>query len=97
MRGYKYLYQVIEGAGVFGKPFHTLLAAQAFLEKVRMQGYGYLEPIPNAEIERIRKFPDGGMQFDVRRDGKWVNSWEGRYGSLKGHPYERQPEKQTVP
>ncbi len=81
MRPYKYTYRIIAGAGVFAE-YKSLSRAIANLPAIQKI---WNEHFPGqVEIERQRQFLDsGGLQYEVKRNGKWVNSWDGLYGDLK--------------
>lgn len=67
-------YNVTVGCGIYGRyPFWKLKEAREHLERLRQDQ-------PEAEIVRERQFDGGGSYYEVIRDGKWVNEWEGRYG-----------------
>ena len=84
-RNYRYTYWVIDGPSVFGSHFGTMKRAKQFLLHIKADGFGYFKPEDiNPEIERVKMFgPDNSMQFNVRRNGKWVDWWQGLYGKFK--------------
>jgi len=84
-RNYRYTYWVIDGPVVFGSHFGTMRKATQFLLRIKENGFGYLKPQDiNPEIERVKMFnPDNTMQFNVKRNGKWVDWWDGIYGKFK--------------
>ena len=85
IKNYKYTYWVIDGSVVFGSNFRTMKRAAQFLLHIKANGFGYLKPESiNPEIERVKMFtPGNSMQFNVKRNGKWVDWWDGLYGKFK--------------
>jgi hypothetical protein len=81
-RNYIYNYWVIDESGVFGK-YQSMKKAIGALRYFQKNGIGYLRPEDiNLEIERV-KISGDSMSFQVKRDGKWVDWWEGLFGKYE--------------
>ena len=81
-RSFSYRYKIISGAAVFSGLLESLKRAGVVLNQCER---AYPHFADEMEIERVRVF-EHGQNYEVVRNGRWVDWWEGLYGIHRDPP-----------